>query len=177
MTTAWQSATSAVSSPARSAPNSSPTFWPAATRPASSPAASLGVITGNCNSRGLAVVANTTFRSAAASATLENTFAPSKGQSAPEAEAQARSCGQPSRGLTSRNSSRPKLAITRATAPMFSASCGADRIMVGAGAELTVIWAFSVLWDAGRKAFARIWSISPHASPTSPGRRRPAWRL
>jgi beta-lactamase class A len=67
-----------------------------------------------------------------AAATLSNTRAAFSGQWAPEAEAQARSCGQPSRGLTRRSSERPKLAITRAAAPMFSASCGAFRITTGA---------------------------------------------
>jgi hypothetical protein len=65
------------------------------------------------------------------------------GQSAPEAEAQAFSCGQPSRGLTSRRSERPKLAITRATAPMFMASCGATRMTAGARAAVSAMVAFS----------------------------------
>ena len=34
------------------------------------------------------------------------------------------SFGQPSRGATRRRSSRPKLAMARATMPMLSASCG-----------------------------------------------------
>ena len=50
---------------------------------------------------------------------------------APEAVAQARSCGQPSRGLTRRRSDRPKLSITRAAAPMFSPNCGCDRMIAG----------------------------------------------
>src|SRR3569833_395702 len=70
-----------------------------------------------------------------ASSTRSNTRAALSGQSAPEADAQARSCGQPSLGLTSRSSDRPKLAITRAAAPIFSASCGAFRIMTGVADE------------------------------------------
>src|SRR6185369_15231466 len=66
-----------------------------------------------------------------ASSTRVKSCAPFSGQSAPEAEAQARSCGQPSRGLTRRSSESPKFAITRATAPMFSANCGAFKIMTG----------------------------------------------
>src|SRR5258708_25376590 len=74
-----------------------------------------------------------------ASSTLPNTCAAFSGQSAREAEAQARSCGQPSLGLTSRNSERPKFAITRAAAPMFSASCGAFRIMTGVAGEASAM--------------------------------------
>src|SRR3954469_7320693 len=70
-----------------------------------------------------------------ASSTEPNAWAAFSGQSAPEAAAQARSCGQPSRGFTRRRSARPKLAITRAAAPMFSPSCGAFRIMTGVADE------------------------------------------
>ena len=42
------------------------------------------------------------------------------------------SLGQPSRGATRRSSSRPKLAMARATMPMLSASCGRTRIRAGA---------------------------------------------
>ena len=41
------------------------------------------------------------------------------------------SLGQPSRGATRRSSSRPKLAMARATMPMLSASCGRTRIRTG----------------------------------------------
>ena len=41
------------------------------------------------------------------------------------------SLGQPSRGATRRSSSRPKLAMARATMPMLSASCGSIRITAG----------------------------------------------
>ena len=51
---------------------------------------------------------------------------------APAAIASAFSLGQPSRGLTSRKSDRPKFAIARAQAPMFSPSCGSERMMAGA---------------------------------------------
>ena len=37
------------------------------------------------------------------------------------------SLGQPSRGATRRRSSRPKLAMARATMPMLSASCGSHQ--------------------------------------------------
>src|SRR5581483_8470154 len=136
----WQSAMSAVSSPARSPPNTSPLAQPLPAASMSRPAASRGVSTGSWVSRGRAVVASTRRRSAIASSRLGNTRAPSSGQSAPEAEAQARACGQPSLGRTRRRSSRPKLPITRATAPMFSASCGSTRMTAGAfiGARLRI---------------------------------------
>src|SRR5215469_409244 len=74
-----------------------------------------------------------------ASSTRSNTRAAFSGQSAPDADAQARSWGQPSRGLTRRRSVRPKLAMMRAAAPMFSASCGAFRIMTGAAGEASLM--------------------------------------
>src|SRR3954447_23045394 len=74
-----------------------------------------------------------------ASSTRSNSWAAFSGQSAPDAAAQARSCGQPLRGLTSRRSDKPKLAITRAAAPMFSPSCGAFRIMTGAAGEASAM--------------------------------------
>ena len=127
----WVRAMSVVSSPARSPPNNRPAVSPEARSSYSRRVDSRGVRTGIRVSRGRAVVENTVFRSATASATLSNTFTPSSTQSAPDAVAQARSCGQPSLGLTSRSWSRPKLAITRATAPMLSASCGLSRMMTG----------------------------------------------
>src|SRR3984957_5558501 len=131
----WQSAISSVSNPARSPPNSRPTRQPWAAPWCSATAASRGVITGSSVSRGRAVVASVRRRSATAASTRSNPLAPSSGQLAPEALAQARSCGQPSRGATSRSSESPKLAITRATAPMFSASCGWQRMTTGAWLE------------------------------------------
>ena len=47
------------------------------------------------------------------------------------AAARAFSLGQPSRGLTRRSSDRPKLAMARATMPMFSPSCGSTRMIAG----------------------------------------------
>jgi len=46
---------------------------------------------------------------------------------------QARSAGQPSRGLTRRSPDSPKFAIARAAAPILSASCGSTRITHGPG--------------------------------------------
>ena len=66
-----------------------------------------------------------------ASSSRPNTLASSSGQLAPDALAQARGCGQPSRGLTRRSSERPKLAITLAAAPIFSASWASFRMMQG----------------------------------------------
>src|ERR1700680_2796415 len=43
--------------------------------------------------------------------------------------------GQPSRGFTSRKSDKPKFAIARAQAPIFSPNCGSERMMAGAGCE------------------------------------------
>ena len=131
----WHRAMSVVSSPARSPPNSRPTFRPEAVSSYRTRADSRGVRTGWRVSRGRAVVAKTVFRSAMAAATLSNTSTPSSTQSAPDAMAQARSCGQPSRGATSRSSVSPKLAITRATAPMFSAICGWSRMTTGGVSE------------------------------------------
>ena len=99
-------------------------------------ALSRGVRTGWRVSRGRAVVAKTVCRSAMASATLSNTLTPSSTQSAPDAVAQARSWGQPSRGLTSRSSDRPKLAMTRATAPMLSAIWDLSRTTTGGVSSL-----------------------------------------
>src|SRR6478752_1597713 len=67
--------------------------------------------------------------------------------SAPAAAARAVSLGQPSRGLTRRNSDNPKLAIARAAKPIFSPSCGAMRMTAGAK-----LGAFGVARDLG---FAR----------------------
>ena len=44
--------------------------------------------------------------------------------------------GQPSRGLTRRSRDRPKFAMARAAAPIFSPSCGSTRITTGAGASI-----------------------------------------
>src|SRR5262249_61545838 len=44
--------------------------------------------------------------------------------------------GQPSRGLMRRSRARPKFAITRAVAPMFSPSCGSTRTMIGPGVSI-----------------------------------------
>src|SRR6516164_6515138 len=44
--------------------------------------------------------------------------------------------GQPSRGLTRRSRARPKFAITRAVAPIFSPSCGSTRMMIGPGVSI-----------------------------------------
>src|ERR1700751_586299 len=51
--------------------------------------------------------------------------------SAPLAAAIALSDGQPSRGRTSRRSSRPQFIIARAAVPMFSPSCGSTRMIAG----------------------------------------------
>jgi len=66
---------------------------------------------------------------------------------APEALAHARSCGQPSRGRTRRRSDRPKLAMTRATEPMFSASWGSFRMTTG-GADIPPSYDLSADWQA-----------------------------
>src|SRR4051812_2854803 len=48
----------------------------------------------------------------------------------------ALSLGQPCTGATSRNRGRPKFAIARAAAPMFSPSCGATSTTTGAGVSI-----------------------------------------
>ena len=80
-----------------------------------------------------AVVASTSVQSAIAAASVSNSAAPSRMRSAPEAERRAWMLGQPSRGLTSRSRARPKFAMARAAAPMFSPSCGSTRITIGPG--------------------------------------------
>src|SRR5882724_1027384 len=57
-------------------------------------------------------------------------------RSAPEAERCAWTFGQPSRGLTSRRRASPKLAMTRAAAPIFSPSCGSTSTMIGPGVSI-----------------------------------------
>jgi len=166
VTMPWHRAMSDVSNPARSPPNSRPTPRPEARSSYSTRAASRGVRTGWRVSRGRAVVAKTVFRSATAPATLSNTRIPSSTQSAPEAVAQARSCGQPSRGATSRSSDRPKLAITRATAPMFSAIWDLSRMMTG-GAGSDMRRTYPVSRQGSRKA------ASGAPPPLSSFRRRP----
>ena len=54
-------------------------------------------------------------------------------RSAPAAIICALSFGQPCRGLTSRSRDRPKLAMARAAAPIFSPSCGSTRTTTGPG--------------------------------------------
>src|SRR5580704_806988 len=44
--------------------------------------------------------------------------------------------GQPWRGLTSRSRERPKFAMARAAAPIFSPSCGSTRTTVGPGRSI-----------------------------------------
>ena len=50
---------------------------------------------------------------------------------APEAAGPACGLGQPSRGVTSRISTSPKLSMARAALPIFSPSCGRTRTMTG----------------------------------------------
>src|SRR5262249_12577531 len=50
---------------------------------------------------------------------------------APVAIMRALSLGQPCRGLTSRNCDRPKFAMARAAAPIFSPSCGSTKTTIG----------------------------------------------
>ncbi len=66
-----------------------------------------------------------------AAARSSNTFTASMTWSARLAAARAFSLGQPSRGLTSLSSDRPKFAMARATMPIFSPSCGSTRTMAG----------------------------------------------
>ncbi len=68
-----------------------------------------------------------------AASTLSYSTAPSRTRSAPAAIMRALGFGQSSRGLTSRSRDRPKFAMARAAAPMFSPSCGSTRITTGAG--------------------------------------------
>src|SRR6185312_11680032 len=68
-----------------------------------------------------------------ASATVANTIAPSRTWVAPDAASRTPFFGQPFFGATSRSSDSPKLAMARATMPMFSASCGSTRMATGAG--------------------------------------------
>src|SRR5256885_5093138 len=68
-----------------------------------------------------------------ASSTVANTCALSSTMSAPLADGPASGLGQPSRGLTSRNSVRPKLSIARAVLPIFCPSCGRTSTMTGPG--------------------------------------------
>ena len=80
-----------------------------------------------------------------------------------DAAATACSFGQPSRGLTSRRSQSPKLAMARAAAPMFSPSCGSTRITAGEGRN-------SICCDLSVPAMA---ADRPLAPPESSGLRRP----
>src|SRR5437868_3899581 len=76
-------------------------------------------------------------QSAIASRTVPNTCARSSTTSAPLAAGPASGFGQPSRGLTSRMSVRPKLSIARAALPMFCPSCGRTSTMAGGLAPIT----------------------------------------
>ena len=57
--------------------------------------------------------------------------APSRMRSAPAAIIRALSLGQACRGATSRSRDRPKFAMARAAAPIFSPSCGSTRMTIG----------------------------------------------
>ena len=79
--------------------------------------------------------------------------------SAPAAAARALSLGQPSRGLTSRKSVSPKLAMARAAKPIFSPSCGSTRMMAGAAtasAEPRVASLARLVLGTGSVARARL---------------------
>ena len=67
----------------------------------------------------------------------EKRVAPSTISKAIAADAVAASFGQPSRGVTSRRSLKPKFAIARAAAPMFSPSCGSTNMMAGSQRPLS----------------------------------------
>src|SRR6476661_11107015 len=55
-------------------------------------------------------------------------------RSAPAAIIRALAFGQDCRGATRRNRDRPKFAMARAAAPIFSPSCGSTRTTTGAAA-------------------------------------------
>jgi hypothetical protein len=57
-------------------------------------------------------------------------------RSAPAAMIAALGFGQGGRGATSRSRDRPKLAMARAAAPMFSGNCGSTRTTIGAGSAI-----------------------------------------
>ena len=68
-------------------------------------------------------------------------LAASSTASAPAAARCARRFGHASRGRTRRSRERPKFAIARAAVPMFSASCGSTRTMIGPGsAAHGLVW-------------------------------------
>src|SRR5665213_398912 len=61
---------------------------------------------------------------------------PQMGENIGAAITRAFSLGQPCTGLTSRKRDRPKLAMARAAAPMFSPICGSTRTTTGAGCSI-----------------------------------------
>src|SRR6185312_10188442 len=103
-------------------------------------------------------------------------------RSAPAAITLARSLGQPCFGLTSRSRDRPKFAMARAAAPMFSPSCGSTRTTTGAGVSsqrlvlsvpepgITLLFAAGI---AGRRAPAKR-GKTPLPPPVSGCYRAPA---
>ena len=87
-----------------------------------------------------AVVASTKLQSAMAASSVSKSTAPSRMRSAPAAIMRALSFGQPCRGLTRRSRDRPKFAMARAAAPIFSPSCGSTRTTTGAGPFAPSSW-------------------------------------
>eukprot|EP00964_Phaeocystis_antarctica_P069179 scaffold41979_cov64-Phaeocystis_antarctica.AAC.1 len=95
-------------------------------------AAARGVSTGTLASRGLAVVASTSWRSSVAAGMSTKVCASSSSGAAPQARACASSVSQGCvSGATSRRSDRPKLSMARATAPMFPGAKGLASRMTG----------------------------------------------
>src|SRR5258708_21369514 len=120
----------------RSRPKMIATLSPAATRGAISDAATSADTTGLAWSWLRAVVASTKLQSPIASLRLSKSAAPSRTRSAPAAITRALSFGQPWSGLTSLRRHSPEFALARATAPIFSPSCGSTRTTIGAGVSI-----------------------------------------
>ena len=135
------SATSSFSSPLRSRPNTMATVSPAATRGAIS-ARGLGRRRRRAwpgRGRARSSPARSCSRRSRLRACRKARRRRGCGRRRPPSS-RALSFGQPCRGLTRRSRDRPKFAMARAAAPIFSPSCGSTSTTTGAGPARSSSW-------------------------------------